>query len=280
MIEDIDVLEEIRRTLHLTDDEEKSAPAPKAKSKSRARKGFARPLLDQVYDVRVITAGDLIQLDGKCSDALQKQIDIVKSELDIQRNHHPLLSPAESRAVARIARSARKNRSLGGYNHQVSGATSCSCCGKSPGYKPYMRNGSNGAVKGKPNRDKPLSMRTMQIARQYLCMDCWGVIGPALDKEIAGEEIAINRNVFDREPEYVIYETVRCRGCSWEGFQHELRLVPDKHDAERTHFGGCPGCDKTSDRYIGYTFPAQRQQPRALVRMSDMQIVQTLKGLG
>lgn len=195
-----------------------------------------------------LTDAELAVLDGRCSPAVQAEVDSAVARLAAARDlsHLP---PAVAGLVADIVNEARTN---GLVTLRPARISHCRLCGTSAGYAPFK----SGPNRGLPNRKRPLTVPGYEFARRTVtvqntvtvggCKDC---VDPALD-DIRVALSGVRAEIADAlrlpgTPSYRKHDNRRCTKCGWEGHEGQMRRLPTIM-GDGTYPGGCPDCDATN----------------------------------
>lgn len=194
-----------------------------------------------------LTPAELLLLDGKVSDEVQKEINTVK----ISNTIDPDLSESERLMIAELITIAKSKKRL---TYSRANISSCPCCKTSKGYHLYTRS-SRSHRKGDKNYSNPIvftgfdldrGVVTMQnyISRGF-CGFCEDRVKPELVKQLLmivdQEKIQLPEALTGVSQKYFVVDKVRCIECSWEGLEDEMKKLPAMMGGE--YFGGCPKCE-------------------------------------
>jgi hypothetical protein len=176
---------------------------------------------------------DLLLLDGKVEDKVQRVIDVAKQEASFG---------FDSPVLNEIMRLAETEGKLEWWYKEI---TSCPLCDKKLDYYTYPRSGRYHR-RGDKNYDKPKKHSGVTFFRMssiHICRTCWDTLAKSLlidyilDNDL---KIEIPKNDY-RDTRYVKDPSYTCFNCTAEIYESEMGLRP-------TLIGGgyypavCPNC--------------------------------------
>ena len=199
--------------------------------------------------------GEMMLLDGTCSDASQSIINEYKQALALTASG---LTHKQGAMVAKIVATAKKNGKLAYSIRQVS---SCPCCGASAGYATY-KSSSRYHDKGDVNRDKPLSLNITDLDGSFVrvsnysslgfCQSCKEIILPILLLELEDVRAEIPEKLTGHAPKFRWHQNKVC-ACGWTGHEGQMGRLYALMGG--TYPGSCPSC-KAENTPFGRTIIA------------------------
>lgn len=196
----------------------------------------------------LLTDKEMLLLDGKCSDKVQKEINAAKNRLSFECR---VDAPAEVAAL--VADIVGKALNVGRLQYRVRRLRLCRVCGKSAGYAKYARR-SKWHQKGDLNYDKPLSFSGIDCEPTSViiggrtnfgcCQKCWEYVKPILVVELANIKADIPENISGVPSKWKYHPKRKCLECKWEGHEGQLGKLPALMAGE--YPGQCPKCGTKS----------------------------------
>lgn len=197
-----------------------------------------------------LTDDELLLLDGRCSPAVQVEVEIVKDKKSIAGFAH--VSAEDAEFVARVLQEAREQ---GRLSYSRLSLRFCPVCKAAPGYRVYK----SGPRRGQENLAKPLYLGGVDLAHRFVhvtghaalgcCSACWQRIQPVLAAQLVGVRAAIPKEISGEEPRFVWYTRRRCKKCGWTGHTGQLgklrTLIGDGY-----YPGKCPACGAENSAFL------------------------------
>ncbi len=173
---------------------------------------------DKRYSVN-LRYDELILIDGKCSEDIQKVIDLAKEE------HSYGLDPVSNTILAESMKSGK-------LTWRYIKIRCCKCCEDKPsGYYRYSRS-SRYHRKGDLNYDSPFSYSGIEPnggfvridGRSGICSDCWNnIFLPKLVKYIIENDLPIEIQKNDiAQTKYIKDEMYKCFNCECEIYASDM----------------------------------------------------------
>lgn len=183
----------------------------------------------------MLTAEEILVLDGKCQEKTQKEVDQIKQENEAIARH-PELSEGRAVMVARIVGAAK---TLGVLRVDGVSLDECDACGREAKTKKIRR------------KDVRLPFGGVDLARGFItmqgranvgcCKECFEAIKGALRQELDGVEAEIDEKVTGISPKWKKWNNRKCNKCGWEGHEGEMGLLPALM-GNGDYRGECPKC--------------------------------------
>ncbi|NIN36606.1 MAG: hypothetical protein GTO60_16545 [Gammaproteobacteria bacterium] len=187
-----------------------------------------------------LTDDEILLLDGRCDERIQKKIDIVKMQ-----QRYNIAAPDEYKPIiARILEKAERTGILS-YSRGRH-VRRCDACDKAAGYATYTRT-TKYHRKGDPNFNRPLAFYAHSIAGFEICNDCFSRLEQHLLRNLDGIQAEVSHHLTGHSSALLCFTNVICNECQWAGHEGELKSLP-------VAFGGdakCPRCGSTNQQIIG-----------------------------
>lgn len=197
-----------------------------------------------------LTDTELILLDGKCSEKVQKRVNLAKDRLSLQ-SILTNIKPEYSSFIADVVNEAKTEKKLiykSKYIHR------CGVCKKSAGYAKYTRS-TGYHRKGQENFDKPLIMDGIELAERFVvfkdtailgcCYDCFKEIKPFLVQELKSVEAELPEALMGVKSKYKKCEIYSCTICNWTGSESQMGFVNAVFEGK--YKGKCPQCSAKNE---------------------------------
>lgn len=193
-----------------------------------------------------LTDGELLMLDGLCSEKVQVEVDGAKMRARLAVDHG--LPEPLTHVLSTILREATQGGQVIIGRERL---RHCSGCKKSAGYA-TVRRSSRYKRKGEADRDKPLYMSAIEYIPRFVritgysstavCYECSQIIRPALVAELATMAVQVPEDLRAADaPTRVKHNKKRCKSCGWVGHEGEMKrgrtLMNDSW-----YPAGCPKC--------------------------------------
>lgn len=192
----------------------------------------------------MLTDAELLLLDGKCGESVQKEVDAAKFRATLSTE----LTDRERVFISAVASEARKH---GRLLWRCTYISSCPITGERPGYYTYPRS-SRTHRKGDPNYSKPIKIRAVELADRFISFEGCVTLGgkeEAVRKLIPQLKVALKDIPCelpaalqpDDAPRYRRHEKVKCSKCGWEGIEAQMGSRPTLM-GNGTYPAVCPDC--------------------------------------
>lgn len=199
-----------------------------------------------------LTDAELLLLDGRCSDDVQKAVDLAKAR-SVQAASHPDLTPAEVALLTKVLHEAKTH---GRLVWQFRNTRSCSLCDKTYDFHRYK----SGPRRGERNTSKPKMHRGVELAPRFVtfqgsvtvggCVECMERMAPVIAAAIEAEGLRVQLppRLIAEMPDaqrWVKDPHRECQACGWTGGESEM-------GKRRTMFGDgwypaeCPSCGEAN----------------------------------
>lgn len=193
-----------------------------------------------------LTDDELTLLDGKCSDAVQADVDAAKLRLaSVESLGH--LTPERAGFVADVVREALKS---GRLTFCWRSLRLCDVCKRSDGYAPYKRT-SRYRRKGDPDYSRPRTFRGVELKHGYVsvqgyarlgcCEDCFNATKASLTEALADIRAEVPEAITGQPPRFRYSENQHCTTCDWKGHELQLGQLPTLM-GDGYYRGKCPKC--------------------------------------
>jgi hypothetical protein len=199
-----------------------------------------------------LTDDELIVMDGKCSDDVQKTVDQAKSRIK-KKNELPEIDPKIAAFIADVITEAQKE---GVLIDRYESINRCSICGRAGGYHKYART-SRHHRRGEPDHDRPITIGGVELAKRFIrwkgsvtlgcCTECWKIAKPLLSEQLKNIKAEIPESITGIKPQWKKYDLRKCKKCGWEG--HEGQLGQLQAMMGGTYPGKCPQCGAESNLF-------------------------------
>ena len=186
----------------------------------------------------MLTADELLSLDGSCRPEIQDKVDAVKQQrkyvIDCPEVYQEIiqviLEGAERTGELKYYRGGRLNY--------------CPVCETSAGYATYKRN-SRYHQKGEPNHSRPLSFSKHEVGNTQMCQQCFVAIKPYLLPYLTTIKAEVSQHLAGEPPRWKRYYHITCKKCGWSGHEGELGKLRTMM-ADGYYHGECPSCNEQS----------------------------------
>lgn len=203
-----------------------------------------------------LSEDEVLLLDGKVNEDVQKSIDKIKSRRSIENTLD--IPEKYKKFVAEKIRVATDTQEL--RFTQGCKLSSCNICGKKKTYRTYTRN-TKYHRKGEPNYDRPIDVYGVNLG---CCSSCWKEVRPYLGKALEGVEAEISKTITGKDPEYKKYANIECSVCGWEGHEGEMGMLPALMGG--SYRGKCPKCGAKN---IVFVTKIKRTKGYTLVKVEE-----------
>lgn len=179
-----------------------------------------------------LTGDELILLDGKCREEIQKKVERAKLAKSLNTGNkiadYCIAKGAESGAIS---------------IYRASGLTHCVSCGKYADHPVYQR----GPKKGKTNYNKPrVKFYGVRSAKDW-CYDCEQKhdISKTITDKIKSDDLKIEiKGMYSKETRYKIDPKLKCLKCGEDSWESEYGKLPAM--IQGSYAGKCPKCGAES----------------------------------
>lgn len=198
-----------------------------------------------------LSDNELLLLDGKCSEALQKDVDRAKSRSEVIGLIDGDSDDPHSQLVAQVVLEAKEKGRIIFQHKQIS---HCSLCKTFAGYYAYPRR-SRYHSKGDLNYDRPRYMSGYEFADRFVtmkghatlgcCSDCFAKIKDTLLVALKDIKAQVPERLTGYPAQWERVAKRRCLKCGWEGPESQMgrkrTLMGDG-----TYPATCPKCPAAS----------------------------------
>ena len=208
-----------------------------------------------------LTDNEMLLLDGKCSDKVQKDVNAAKNRLSFQDR-----VDAPAGVAALVADIVGVAHNKGRLQYRIRKLRTCRVCDKNAGHAKYTRN-AKWHRKGDLNYDRPLSFSGVDCeptsstikgrANFGCCYECWKVVKSILVDELKNIKAEIPEEISGIPSKWKHYPKKRCLKCEWEGHEGQLGELP---------------------AWMGGTYPGERPKSRAKSLPLGSQVFKTVDG--
>jgi hypothetical protein len=211
-------------------------------------------MINAKYEVQ-LTASEIILLDGKVNESIQKLIDHAKEDL-VVTSQFSGLSNNVRQFIADVIRAAKTNGKLIFRHKQLLYG---SYSGRETEYWTHTRS-TKQHKKGDIDYKRPKTFNGFELIDSFINIEGSAYLGDSLEfleqvkpylKDALNDVVAeIPEQLTGEKPKWKLSYKAKCTKCGWEGTEADMLARPGMMGG--TYPGGCPKC-KATNNFLGPT---------------------------